>query len=408
MLTLPQKEISYWQGGVTPAPTYPAIREDLEVDAAIVGGGIAGMTAAYLLKRSGLKVAVLEKNTLASGTTSHTTGKLTSQHNLVYAGLANRLGDKKARIYAEANQAAVEKTIRTIRKEKIDCELEMDDSYVYTADPAEVTNFKAEAAAASRFGLPVAFETSTPLPFKVQAAVKFTGQAKFNAQKYVLGLAALIDGGGSHVFEHSNVTAFGDGQPASVKVKKISMTARDIIVATKIPAAPLLARGAYAVLEHPHTSYIVAGIMDMDLRGMYISPDKDHYSILPIKYGRGRLLLIGGEHHTPGLSSAQKRYRRLADYAEKYFGISSIAYRWKGMDYLPYDDVPLIGRLYPWSNHIYTATGFKKWGLSTGMVSAMILCDTIHGKRTPWTPVFNSMRLKPVASIPRALKPTRL
>jgi glycine/D-amino acid oxidase-like deaminating enzyme len=403
MLNLPQKEISYWQGGLTSTPTYPAIHEDLEVDAVIVGGGIAGMTAAYLLKRSGLKVAVLEKNTLASGTTSHTTGKLTSQHNLLYAGLENRLGGKKARIYAEANQQAVEKTIRIIKKEKIDCEFEMDDSYVYTTDPVKVANFKAEAAAAVKFGLPASFETDIALPFKVEAAVKFTGQAKFNAQKYVLGLAALIDGGGSHVFERSNVTAFDDGQPASVKVKETTVTARNIIVATKIPAAPLLARGAYAVLEHPHTSYIVAGMTDMNLRGMYISPDKNHYSILPVKYGRGHLLLIGGEHHTPGISSARKRYRRLADHAEKYFGISSIAYHWKGMDYLAYDDVPLIGKLYPWSKHIYTATGFKKWGLSTSMVSAMILLDTIHGKKTPWTPVFNSMRLKPITSIPRAL-----
>jgi len=402
MLTLPEQETSYWQSSVS-APAYPALTEDLEADVAIVGGGIAGLTAAYLLKRSGLRVALLEKNTIGSGTTSHTTGKLTSQHNLVYEDLEKQLGERTARIYAEANQAAVEEITQIIKKEKIACEFAVDDSYVYTTDPDKVGQFKAEAKVAAKLGLPATFETRLALPFTIQAAVKFANQAKFNTQKYVLGLAAVVNGGGSYVFEHSNVTGFHDGVPASVKTKTGTVTAKDVIVATKIPAAPLIARGAYAALEHPHTSYIVAGKFRGELKGMYISPDKAHYSILPIGYEKEQLLLIGGEHHTPGLGIPRKRYQRLADYAEKYFGVSSISYHWKGMDYIAYDNVPLVGKVYPWSKHLYTATGFKKWGLSTSMVAGMILRDTINGKANSWTPVFNSMRLKPVASIPHAL-----
>jgi glycine/D-amino acid oxidase-like deaminating enzyme len=402
MLKLPQKEISYWQNSAT-APSYPTLTEDLEADVIVVGGGIAGLTAAYLLKRSGLTVVVLEKHTIGSGTTSHTTGKLTSQHNLVYGHLAKQLGEKTAKIYAEANQAAVEKTIRIIKKEKIDCELEIDDNYVYTTDFNQVPQFKVEAKLAAKFGLPATFETKLALPFKIRAAVKFTGQAKFNTQKYVLGLAALVNGGGSYIFEHSNVTGFHDGMPASVRTKTGTVTAKNVIVATKIPAAPLIARGAYAALERPHTSYIVAGRLEGKLKGMYISPDKAHYSILPISYEKGQLLLIGGEHHTPGFGNPRKRYRRLADYAEKHFGVSSIAYHWKGMDYIAYDDVPLIGKVYPWSKHTYTATGFKKWGLSTSMVAGIILRDEINGHENSWAPTFNSMRLKPVASIPRVI-----
>lgn len=399
---MPQKEISYWQNSAN-APSYPTMTEDLEVDVAVVGGGIAGLTAAYLLKRSGLRVAVIEKNTIGSGTTSHTTGKLTSQHNLIYDDLTKQLGEKTAQTYADANQAAVAAIIKIIKKEKIDCELEADDNYVYTADPKQVPQFKAEAKLAAKLGLPATFETKLALPFKIQAAVKFAGQAKFNTQKYVLGLAALVNGGGSYIFEHSNVTGFHDGTPSSVKTKMGTVTAKHVIVATKIPAAPLIARGAYAALEYPHTSYIVAGEFEGGLKGMYISPDKAHYSILPIRSEKGQLLLIGGEHHIPGLGNPRKRYQRLANYAEKYFGVSSVAYHWKGMDYLAYDDVPLIGKVYPWSKHVYTATGFKKWGLSTSMIAGMILRDEIKGKANPWASVFNSLRLKPVASIPRAL-----
>jgi glycine/D-amino acid oxidase-like deaminating enzyme len=136
---------------------------------------------------------------------------------------------------------------------------------------------------------------------------------------------------------------------------------------------------------------------------MYISPDKGHYSILPVTDNGQKLLLIGGENHTPGLRSSRPRYQRLANYAQEYFGLESTDYHWKGMDYLSYDDVPLIGKIYPWSKHLYTATGFMKWGLSTSMVAAIILRDTIQGQPNPWASTFNSMRTKPITSIPHTI-----
>jgi ribulose 1,5-bisphosphate synthetase/thiazole synthase len=82
MHNLPEHETSLWKSSITTTP-YEALLNDLSVDVAIVGGGITGLTTAYLLKRSGVKVAVLEKNRIGSGTTGGTTGKVTSQHGLI-------------------------------------------------------------------------------------------------------------------------------------------------------------------------------------------------------------------------------------------------------------------------------------------------------------------------------------
>lgn len=401
MIQLPDKEMSYWQS--TGKSSFPKLKTDLETDVIVIGGGISGLTTAYLLQKSGLRVIVLEKNAVGSGTTSHTTGKVTSQHSLMYAALVKRLGNKRAGLYAQASQMAVDRIARLIRDEKIDCDWEVDDNYVYTTDPNKVSLYKHEAKAAARLGLPASFETKSGLPYKIKAAVKFSNQGKFNAQKYVIGLADRVNGKGSYVFEHSNVVGIHDGQPAIVRTKTGSVTAKHIVVATKIPPAPLIARAGYALLEYPHTSYIVAGRFDRSLKGMYISTDNDHYSILPVKKGRERLLLIGGEHHIPGLSTAGKRYRRLAEYAETHFGIPSIDYKWKGMDYLAYDNVPLFGKVYPWSESMYTITGLKKWGLSLSMAGATILHDEITGKSNPWASVFVSTRSAPITSIPRAI-----
>jgi glycine/D-amino acid oxidase-like deaminating enzyme len=395
-------ETSYWQASA-PASQYPSAKGDIKVDVIVVGGGITGLTTAYLCKQAGLKVAVLEKNTIGSGTTSKTTGKLTSQHNLMYNRLVARHGKKVAKIYADANQTALEMVQELIHSQNIECGLAADDNYVFTTKSSMLNEFKAEARTARALGLPATFETKLDLPFKVVAAVKFAGQAKFNAQKYALALASLVHERGSFVFERSNVTSFYGGQPARVHTGRATITGTDIVVATKVPAGPLAARGVYAALEYPHTSYIVAGRPESEVRGMYISPDQGHYSILPVVNEEGNLLLIGGENHIPGLGRPNKRYKQLAAYARKYFGISTIEYRWKGMDYLAYDNIPLIGKVYPWSEHLYTATGFKKWGLTTSMVAAIILRDAILGQSNPWATVLDSTRLRPVASIPYAL-----
>jgi glycine/D-amino acid oxidase-like deaminating enzyme len=402
MLKLPNTQHSFWKSNNT-KPTYQPLHVDLEIDAVIVGGGITGLTCAYLLKQSGLKVMVLEKNTLASGTTGGTTGKVTSQHGLTYADLDRRIGSNATKIYGEANQEAIERIEKIIIKEKIDCGWERDNNYVYTTDPKQVQKFKTETKVAQKLGLPASFETTTDLPFHVEAAVKFADQAKIDAYKYVYGLAKAVHGNGSYVFENSNVTQFSDGNPAQVKTDLATVMTQNIIVATKMPAFPLLARFTCALQEYPHTSYLIAGVMDSPIKGMYISPDKGHYSILPVSMGKETMLLVGGRNHIPGLGNSYKRQQQLANYAENHFGIKKIAYRWKAMDYLAYDNVPLVGKIYPWSKHLYTATAYRKWGLSSSMVAGVILHDTILGKPNPWANTFSSTRLRPLVAMPRAI-----
>jgi glycine/D-amino acid oxidase-like deaminating enzyme len=403
MSDLPEHEKSLWREAYKDT-IYPRLSGEVQADVVIIGAGITGLTAAYLLKQAGRTVAVVEKDTVGGGTTGRTTGKVTSQHGLIYAELQKTIGTDAVRKYAEANQAAVELVDRIIRDNKLLCDWARDDNYVFTADPKQVDKFKREAAVAAELGLPASFETVLPLPFEIRGAVKFTGQGKFSAQKYLLGLAAAVDGGGSHVFERSTVTGIRDGTPCRVRTAQGSVIAKDVIVATNVPTLPLMARGGYCVLEYPTESYIVSGPYEGELSGMYISPDKNHYSILPITVGGENRLLVGGGGHVSGLRfSREWRFGKLARYAEKNFGLTNLTHKWSDRDYMAYDKVPLIGRLYPWSKHLYVGTAYKKWGLSSGTLAGMILTDLITGKASPWAPVFTPQRWRPVASIPKAV-----
>jgi glycine/D-amino acid oxidase-like deaminating enzyme len=146
----------------------------------------------------------------------------------------------------------------------------------------------------------------------------------------------------------------------------------------------------------------VLGRLNKALKGMHISPDDNHYSILPVTSNGEQLILIGGEGHLSTFHTApNKRYQRLANYAQENFGVTEILNKWADRDYQTYDGPPLIGRLYPWSKHLYVASAFRKWGLSNGTVAGMLLRDLITGQPNPWAEVFKPNRLRPALNIPR-------
>lgn len=402
MNDLPEKASSLWVHANT--PTYPTLKEELSVDVAIIGAGIAGLTSAYFLTKSGLSVAVVEKDTIGAGVTGHTTGKVTSQHNLIYNKLKKRHGRESARLYGTANQQALEEVANIIKTEHINCDWSVDDNYVYTTDPAQVETFKEEARVADSLGLPASFTKQTDLPFPITAAVAFSKQGKLNSRKYLLGLAEAITGRGGKIYENSHVVVIRDGEPAKIRTARGTIHARDIIVATNVPTFPLFARVGYALGVYPQQSYIVAGKNPHPFKGMYISPDPDHYSILPINIGGEPHLLIGGEGNVLGSRfNFKTRHKRLANYAGIHFDMNEVKFRWYHRDYMGYDDMPLAGLLYPWSKHLYTATGFMKWGLTNATVSAMILTDLIHGIPNGWADTFNPHRPTLIRSIPKTI-----
>lgn len=395
----PDNSDSYWLRDGTNV-VYPSLHEDIEADVVIVGGGITGLTIAYVLKQTGRKVAVLERRTIAGGTTSGTTGKVTSQHGLAYAELVKHFGQQNMQHYADIYTTAMHDIESLITSEGMDCDWSQQDNYVYTTDKDRIRQFKNEAEIAVKLGLPASFETDLQLPFEVHGAVKFANQAQFDSNKYCHELAKRIDGDGSYVFEQSKATGFEDGAPARVKTKHGSVIAKQIIVATLVPTLPLIGRVTYGLFESPQTSYIVAGKTDSTLQGMYISPDQDHYSILPVRNGDEQYVLIGGEAHLPGIGRAGPRHDKLARYAKQWFDVNDIEYRWGAMDYTAYDNLPLIGKLYPWSRYVYAASGFKKWGLSTSMVAAIILRDLINDTPTPVSHLFRTNRLSAPLALP--------
>jgi glycine/D-amino acid oxidase-like deaminating enzyme/nitrite reductase/ring-hydroxylating ferredoxin subunit len=400
-MDLPGKPASLWIE-TAPAPPRPRLEGELKVDLGVIGGGITGVTAALLARRAGATVALLEAGRIGGGVTGYTTAKVSSLHGLSYARLTSRFGEEGARAYGEANEAGLERIAHFVSELEIDCDFERRPNYTYGISPSDRGNVEDEVEAARNVGLPASFVESVDLPFPTSGAVRFTDQAQFHPRRYVLALADQIAEPGSHVFENSRVHSVDDGSPCVLRTGAGVLKAEQVIVATHMP---MLDRGLYFARVHPERSYVLAARIRSRLpEAMYLSTEKPAHSIRAHPVDEGHVLLIGGESHKTGQSDTTERYRALERWAREHFDVERFDYRWATQDNMPADGMPFIGKLWPFSSRLHTATGFRKWGLALGTAAAMMLTDAVGGRQNRWAEAFDPMRLELRASAGELMK----
>jgi glycine/D-amino acid oxidase-like deaminating enzyme/nitrite reductase/ring-hydroxylating ferredoxin subunit len=395
---------SFWLES-TADTDYPPLEGAISVDVAVIGAGITGLTAAMLLKQAGKTVAVIESKRIVRGATGYTTAKVTAGHGLIYGELEGTFGREGARIYAQANQAAVERIAQLADEVGVDCDLERKANYVYAESEEEVESIEQEVDAAKRAGLEATFVDRTTLPYEVAGAVRLEGQAQFHPRKYLLALAATIPGNGSHVFELTRALDVDEGEPCEVKTDRGTLRAGDVIVATHLP---FLDRSLFFAKTYPHRSYAVAAPIDQAHApdGMFINSGTPTRSVRTIRDGDRLLIQVGGNGHKTGQEEdTRRRYEELDRFLREHWPeAGAIEYRWSTQDYIPLDNVPYIGRLRRGSRHLFTATGFKKWGMTNGTVAATILSDRILERENNWARLFDAKRLTPRVSAPKFVK----
>jgi glycine/D-amino acid oxidase-like deaminating enzyme/nitrite reductase/ring-hydroxylating ferredoxin subunit len=389
---------SLWLETGPAQPEHPELDHDVEADVAVIGGGIVGVTTALALKEAGARVVLLEAGRIGHGVTGHTTAKVSSQHGFFYDHLTSRFGGEAAATYGAANEAALRWIADRVEADGIDCDFRRRPSYAYVTEDRALAEREAQAASAA--GLPASLVEQTPLPYPVAAAVRFEDQAEFHVHRYLLALAAQLEGDGSHVFEHSRAAEVGTYEGFRVKTPGGHVKAGDIVLATHIP---FLDRTLAFARVHPQRSYALAcRIAGTPPEGMFISGDGPTRSVRAAPVGDEELLLVGGEGHRPGTGGdTELRYEALERFAREHWDVRSVEYRWSSQDQTSIDTLPYVGHARPGTRHVWMATGFAKWGMTGGTAAALLLADRIQDRPNPSAALFDANRFTPRASAAR-------
>lgn len=389
---MPNRSESYWKDS-TDIPTFQSLQKDLDVDVAIVGAGITGVTTAYLLVKAGVKVALIDADPILKGTTSHTTAKITAQHDVIYDELIQHIGLEKAKLYYEANTEAIHFIRNTIKENKIDCDFSDETAYIYTNSDQNLNKLHKEMGAYKKIGIDGEFLDTIPLGFSVKGALSMQNQAQFHPLKYLTQLVQYIIENGGQIYENTTAIDIKHGDNQHIITRDgHNISCQKVIACSHFPFHD--GAGLYFSRMYAERSYILAVKPEKEFPGgMYLSAGKPKRSLRYTEYNGEKLVLVSGESHKTGQGQNEmEHYRQLEAFAHKTVGIKEIVYRWSAQDLKTLDKIPYIGAFTANQPNYLIATGFKKWGMTSSTVAATILRDNVLDKENKYNDVFTPSR----------------
>ena len=386
----------YWQ--TVRAPRFPSLDRDLTVDVVVVGGGITGVTAAYLLKKAGLSVALVERGHVGQGETSHTTAHLSAVTDRSYPDLVKSFGEAHAQAVWDAGFAAIAEIDLIVRREQLDCEFAWVPGYLHQRlagkKDDDVADLKAQAEAAVTGGFDAEYMDAIPglgLP-----GIRFDGQAKFHPLKYLYALAALVPGDGCHIFEKSLVDAVSE-KPLSVAIGSHTISTKSVIVATHVPimgkANPLKATLLQTDL-YPYSTYAIgarvpSGTLPEAL--YWDAADPYHYLRVDAQSKHDFVVFGGGDHKTGQTDDTREHFAQVERTLKSILPDADVTHRWSGQVIETRDGLPYIGMT---SDNQFVITGFSGNGLTFGTLGAMMARDAVTGRKNPWSELFDAGRTR--------------
>jgi glycine/D-amino acid oxidase-like deaminating enzyme/nitrite reductase/ring-hydroxylating ferredoxin subunit len=387
---------SYWEDSAA-ISRYPALDRDVSVDVAIIGAGITGLTTALLLKRSGQRVAVIDRRRCGGVDSGLTTAHVTCVTDVDLTELVKSFGRDHAWAAWDAGLAAIEQIDRIVRHEDIDCEWTWVNGYKH-APPAskrdERRQLREEAELAADLGFDARYLDA--VPYFGTPGIEYGGQAKFHPRKYLAALAKLVDGDGSHVFEHTESDEV-QGTPLAVKAGGHTLTCDRLVIATHTPLMGKTNTASALLLQsklYLYTSYVVGGRLPKGAvpeASFWDTSDPYHYLRVDSHRSYDYAIYGGQDHKTGQAADTAACFRALEEQAKSVMPDLEITHRWSGQVIETNDGLPFIGET---SAGQFAATGYSGNGMTFGTLAAMMAHDWVLGRKNPWGDLFDPGRTK--------------
>ncbi|MEN3943215.1 FAD-dependent oxidoreductase [Prosthecobacter sp. SYSU 5D2] len=376
---------------VAQPPAFPRLKHPIETDVLIIGGGITGVTAAYLLSKVGCSVVLVEKTRLCKGETNNTTAHISYPTDLRLNQLVSKFGRNHAEAVWDACFASAEQIRKNVCAEEIACDFRHVPGYLYAAADAnqakEIEKLKEDVRLATEMGFDAEYIESCPLAH--QPAVRFSNLFKFEPARYVLHLPQAAQEHGCQIYENCEAGEF-DGEARHVQCGGHRISYQHVFIATHVPLQGTAGTLDAALLQTKlagYSTYALKADLPMgNLPEALWWDTANPYFYLRIDAGsQGIHVIAGGEDHKTGQETATKdRYAALERQLEDMLPPAEITHRWSGQVIETVDGLPYIGEY----NGQFIATGFTGTGITYGTLAAMMFRDHVIGVANPWKDLF--------------------
>ncbi|WP_301108536.1 FAD-dependent oxidoreductase [Sporosarcina sp.] len=390
---------SLWLATAYPQEKYPVIEDNLSCEVLIIGGGLSGIANAYFLAKQGKDVVLLEKNSILHGATGNSTGKLTSQHDLVYADLIEQFDLESAKQYFNANEHALHLARSFADPEQ----LQTAHSVLYSQTAEGTEKLMREKKAYEEIGIPFKLGgKAADLPFDTANTLIVEDEAQIHPVRFGQKMAQLAVQAGARIFEHAQVAALNTDHHYVKLSSEKEVRYRQLVICSHYPIEAL--KGMQILKLDVERSYIAAAKTDNPFTHQYISTDNPKRSIRTAIIDKQPYLLLCAESHPAGTEKdTQIHYDRIAEDLKSTFEHPDIMYKWSAQDPSTPDLVPYAGAISESLSNVFISTGYRKWGLTNSIASAQIITDTILGKENPAAALYSPGRTDFGALFSRAL-----
>lgn len=395
---------SYWTSSVPPIQ-YTPLAENLQTDVVIVGGGMAGISIAYNLCKSGKQVVVVEDGCIGSGETGRTTAHLASALDDRYYDLQRIFGKDGARLAAESHHAAIQFIEDTIHTEHIECDFTRLSGYLFLHPNDNPDALEKEWEALGDTPLKVNKLEAVPGMFNnATPCIEFLDQAQFHPLKYLQGLCKAIERMGGRIYIETRAREIDS--TGIVTDDEYTVHAAHVVVATNVPVNDWFVMHAK---QFPYRSYVIGAAVTKGRLPKALWWDtgdaKANSSLPPYHYVRLQnfndeydLLIVGGEDHMTGHPDSEKleaadRFNNLEQWAKERFPIEDVKFKWSGQVIEPHDSLGYIGRNPNDKNNVYIATGDSGNGMTHGTIAGMLISSLIRGEQHEWEKLYDPSRL---------------
>lgn len=393
------KTSSLWQD--IKGAKFARLTKSSRYDVVVVGGGITGLTTAYLLKGIGKKVCLLERGNLGAGDTGYTSAHLTYVTDKRLPALVRTFGKEGARLAWSGGETAIHAIESIAAAEKIDCEFRRVPGFLHASlegNQDESTELEKEAQLAQELDFDARFVKEVPY-FK-KPGVVFSNQAKFHPLKYLQGLAGVVQGEGCDIFQQSEVTSVED-DPLTVIANDRRIECDYVVIATHVPLmgkANTVSAALFQTKQYPYSTYVVGARVPKGVlpeASFWDTTDPYYYVRIDRGAKQDYVIFGGSDHKTGQAADTEESYHRLEEMLHKNIPMAIPDRRWSGQVIETNDGLPFIGET---SERQFVATGFSGNGMTFGTLAGIMACDRIRGAENPWQKLFDVHRKKMVGS----------